>query len=205
MALATDWITLDEAKLAVNITGTTFDTELGLYVSAASQRLDQLAGAAVIRTVTAEVHDVSGSGVTSILLNYRPVVAATSVVEYNQTTARTLTLETNSAKTASDYLLDLAEGRLRRRTSGYDSPFPAGRGNIVITYTAGRFANTAAVGERFKLAASIYLSHLWKREQGAGTVTFGGLEPDVNLIPTFGIPNVVRDLLLDEITTVMVA
>jgi hypothetical protein len=205
MAQLTDWISLDEAKAAVNITGATFDAELGLYVSAASQRLDQLAGAAVIRTVTGEIHNVAGSGVTSILLNYRPVVTASSVVEYNQTTARTLTLETNSAKTASDFLLDLAEGRLRRRTSGYDAAFPAGRGNVVITYTAGRFANTAAVGERFKLAASIYLSHLWKREQGAGTVTFGGLETDATLIPTFGIPNVVRDLLLDEISSVMVA
>jgi hypothetical protein len=205
MAALTDWITLDEAKAAVNITGSTFDTEVALYVSAASQRLDQLAGAAVIRTVTGEVHNVSGAGITSILLNYRPVVAATSVVEHNQTTARTLTLETNSAKTASDYLLDLAEGRLRRRTSGYDSPFPAGRGNVVITYTAGRFATTAVVAERFKLAASIYLSHLWKREQGAGTVTFGGPETDAALIPTFGIPNVVRDLLLDEISSVLVA
>lgn len=205
MALATDWISLDEAKAAVNITGSAFDAELALYVSAASQRLDQIAGAAVIRTVTGEAHDITRAGVTSIVLNYRPVVSASSVVIYNQTTAQTLTVETNSAKTANDYLLDLAEGRLRRRSSGYDAAFPTGRGNIVVTYTAGRYASTAAVAERFKLAASIYLAHLWKREQGAGTVTFGGVEPDVNAIPTFGIPNVVRDLLLEEISGVMVA
>lgn len=205
MAQLTDWISLDEAKAAVNISGSTFDTELGLYVSAASQRLDQVAGAAVIRTVTGEVHDITRPGVTAILLKHRPVVSASSVVVYNQTAARTLTLETNSAKTADDYLLDLAEGRLRRRASGYDSSFPVGRGNIIITYTAGRYANTAAVSERFKLAASIYLAHLWKREQGAGTVTFGGVEPDPNAIPTFGIPNVVRDLLLEEVGGPMVA
>lgn len=205
MALATDWISLDEGKAAVNITGGAFDSELALYISAASQRLDQLAGAAVIRTITGEIHNITRPGTTAVLLNYRPVVSASSVVIYNQTTAQTLALETNSAKTANDYLLDLAEGRLRRRASGYDTAFPTGRGNVIVTYTAGRFASTAAVAERFKLAASIYLSHLWKREQGAGTVTFGGLEPDVNAIPTFGIPNVVRDLLLDEISSVMVA
>ena len=205
MALATDWISLDEGKAAVNITGGAFDSELALYISAASQRLDQLAGAAVIRTITGEIHNITRPGTTAVLLNYRPVVSASSVVVYNQTTAQTLALETNSAKTANDYLLDPAEGRLRRRSSGYDTAFPTGRGNVIVTYTAGRFASTAAVAERFKLAASIYLAHLWKREQGAGTVTFGGLEPDVNAIPTFGIPNVVRDLLLDEISSVMVA
>lgn len=203
MAALTDWISLDEGKAAVNITGTTFDTELAMYISAASQRLDLLAGAAVIRTVTAEAHDTNGQSV--IQLTYRPIVTVTSVTQYTGTTAQVLAAETNTAKTAFDYLVVAERGWLRRRASGYDTPFPVGRGNLVVTYTAGRYATTAAVAERFKLAASIYLSHLWRREQGAGTVTFGGIEIEAAGIPTFGVPNAVLDLLANEIGSALVA
>jgi hypothetical protein len=198
----TDWISSDEGKLALNIpvADTTFNAELAVYISAVSQRLDQLAGAAVTRTVTAEAHDSDGG--PFIQLNYRPVTAVTSVTEYTGTTARVLAAETNAAKTAYDYLLDGEVGWLRRRASGSDALFPVGRGNVVITYTAGRAANTAAVAERFKLAASIYLSHLWRREQGAGTATFGAFEGEGG-IPSFGIPNVIRDLLANEIMPVI--
>lgn len=197
MAATTDWVTLDEGKAAVNITGTTFDTELAMYISAASQRLDLLAGAAVIRTVTDEAHDANGQAV--IQLTYRPIVTITTVTQYTGTAAQVLAAETNTAKTAFDYLAVPERGQLRRRASGYDAPFPVGRGNLVVTYTAGRYANTGAVAERFKLAASIYLSHLWRRTQGAGTVTFGGLEIEETGIPTFGVPNAVVDLLANEI------
>jgi hypothetical protein len=197
----TDWISLDEGKAALNLSGATFDTELAMYISAVSQRLDQLAGAAVTRTVTGESHDVlSATGI--VQLNYRPVTTVTTVTEYVGTTAQVLTAETNAAKTANDYQVDLEFGWLMRRASGSDAFFPVGRGNVVVTYVAGRAANTAAVDARYKLAASIYLSHLWRREQGAGTATFGAFEGETG-VPSFGIPNVVKDLLANEIVPVI--
>lgn len=200
---ATDWLSLDEGKAALNIpvATTTFDAELAMYISAVSLRLDQLAGAAVTRTVTGEVHDIlTPTGI--VKLNYRPVTVLTTVTEYSHTTAQVLTAETNAAKTAYNYVADLEAGWLMRRASGSDAYFPVGRGNLVVTYTAGRAANTAAVDARYKLAASIFLSHLWRREQGSGTATFGGFEPE-RAVPTFGIPNVVRDLLANDIVPVL--
>ena len=204
MAQTTDWITLAEGKLALNIDSaiTTFDSELALYISAVSQRLDLFAGAAVIRTITGEAISVP---VTSsvVSLTYRPVATVTSVTEYNGTTAQVLTAETNSAKTANDYLLDADAGWLLRRSNGSDAYFPVGRGNVIVTYTAGRVAATANVTEKYKLAAAIFLTHLWRREQGQGSTTFGAIDIGDFGIPTFGIPNVVRDLLLDDILPVI--
>ncbi len=204
MAGVNDWISLDEGKSAVNLTGTSFDQELALYISAVSQRLDDYDGAAVIRTITSEAHDAGSPPATSVLLDYRPINTVTSVVEYDLTVAQTLAAETNAAKTANDYVVDLKMGRIRRRNQGYDAYFPAGRGNVVVTYTAGRYAATANVPERRKLAAGIYLTHLWRHEQGAGTVTFGGVDAEGLTIPTFGIPNVVRDLLTETMDSPLV-
>jgi hypothetical protein len=204
MAQATDWISLVEGKQALNIDSavTTFDGEIALYISAVSQKLDLLAGAAVIRTVTGE--GVSVPTASSIIsLVYRPVATVSSVTEYTGTTAQVLTAETNATKTAYNYLIDAEAGWLLRRSSGSDAYFPVGRGNVVVTYTAGRVAATANVTEKYKLAAAMFLSHLWRREQGAGTATFGGVVDFEAGVPTFGVPNVVRDLLAADIIPVL--
>lgn len=197
-----DWISLAEAKAALNISATTHDTEVALYVTAVSRRLDQLVGGAVIRTLTGETHD---GGKRWVDLAYRPVQSVTTVVEYAGTVAQTLTAETTTTQTANSYVVGNVFGELRRRASGYDAAFPGGRRNVVVTYVAGRYADTVSVAEHFKLAATIFLSHLWRREQGAGTVTFGGVDDAGLGIPTFGIPNVVKDLLSDDLAPPVVA
>jgi hypothetical protein len=196
-----DLLTLDEAKLALNITNTGQDAELASYITAVSRRIDALTGPVVIRTVTDELHNGGGS---AIWPRYTPVASITSVGEYAGTTLTTLTAETNATKTGKNFLYDATLGVIYRRSGGSDSLFPAGRGNLLVTYQAGRYADTASVDPRFKQAAAIFLSHLWRFEQGQGSATFGGFSAGLG-IPSFGTPNAVIDLLMDELRPPLVA
>lgn len=203
MADTLDLLSLDEGKRALNIplADTTQDVEVASYITAVSRRIDDMCGPVVIRTVTGETHR---GGAPTIFPRNAPVAAITSVTEYAGTTAQVLTAETNAAKTANDYSVDSDGYVIYRRSTGSDSVFPAGRSNVVITYEAGRYANTAAVDPLFKQAAAVFLSHLWKFEQGQGSATFGGPTEGLG-IPSFGTPNAVRDLLADELRPPVVA
>lgn len=203
MADTLDLLTLDEAKRALNIplADTTQDTEVASYITAVSRRVDAMCGPVVIRTVTGELHT---GGSSMLFPKMAPVATVTSVAEYAGTTATTLAAETNAAKTVNDYLVGVDGQVIFRRATGGDSIFPVGRSNVVITYTAGRYANTGAVDPRFKQAAAIFLSHLWRFEQGQGSTTFGGPAEGLG-IPSFGTPNAVRDLLADELRAPVVA
>lgn len=202
MADTNDLLTLDEAKRALNIplADTTFDTEIASYITAVSQRLDDLCGPVVRRTITDEVQDGGGEFIFPV---HTPVASVTSVAEYSSGTATTLTAETNSTSTSNDYRL-IGSGThaslIRRRASWSDSVFPAGRGNVVITYVAGRFADTGSVSPKFKQGAAKMLSVMWKGDQGAGTVTFGApAEADTLGIIGFAIPRAVLELLANEV------
>jgi hypothetical protein len=199
MAATTDLLTLTEAKAALNISSTAQDTEIAAYVTAVSGQLDELCGPVVTRTITSESHD---GGVTRLFLLERPVATVTAVVEYDGTTGTALTAETPGDIAGARYLLDAAQGVLWRRVSGSDSVYPAGRRNVVVTYAAGRYTSTSTVDERFKTAARLCLTNLWRREQGGGTDTFGALPGTV--IPGFGMPNAVMDLLSGDIHAPMV-
>ncbi len=194
MADALDYLTLAEAKAALNIdtSNTNFDTELAGWITAVSRQLDNYVGPVVTRTITSESHD---GGCASLFLKYRPVSSVTAVSEFSYTTEQALTGESNASKTATNYLLDAAKGILRRRSGGADTRFPMGRGNVIVTYVAGRYTS-ASVDEVFKTGARLTLSLLWRREQGFGTETFGAMGAFPGL-PGFGLPNVVVDLLSD--------
>lgn len=194
MADTLDLLTLTEAKAALNITVSTYDTEVAAYVTAVSRQLDNLCGPIVTRTVTSESRD---GGRPTLYLARRPVASVAAVVEYDGTTGTTLTAETPSSQTANQYLVESAQGILRRRNGGSDYLFPIGRQNVIVTYSAGRYSSTSTVDERFKTAARLCLTNLWRREQGGGTDTFGALAGSV--IPGFGMPNAVMDLLADDI------
>lgn len=196
MANAVDLISLDEAKAALNISGTTFDTEIAIYVTAVSQAIDELCGPVVARNVTEE-HD---GGTYSLWLFEAPVLSVTTVTEYDNTTARVLTAETNTSKTATQYRADLESGRVRRRSNNLAERFACGAGNIVVVYSAGRYADTNSVAPRFKLAASLMLTMNWRAEQGAGTNTFGAFATGEPVFgSTFAIPNKVRELLYNDL------
>lgn len=188
-----DLITLAEAKAAVNMASvSTWDSELATYVTAVSRRFDDLCGPIVQRTITAELHN---GGTEALRLRYWPVVSVTSVTEYAYTTGTALAAETNTTKTAADYLLDAESGLLYRRSSGSSTVFATGGRNVAVTYVAGRYSNTATVGRQFKQAAIITLANIWRKEQGGGTETFGTPTISEGTLPGFAIPNAALDLI----------
>lgn len=198
MADTLDVISLSEGKSAINTpstAGTTFDNEMAAFITAVSRRLDTLVGPVVNRTVTSERAD---GGSHYIILKKRPVFSVTTVTEYVSTTGTAIVAEGDSSKTGYDYLLDATPGILYRRSSGSDALWARGRKNVVITYVAGRYADTTTVDQKYKIAAGIMLANLWHREQGQVTVEAPLFGPGTNF-PTFAVPNAVIELLADEI------
>lgn len=192
MADTLDIITLAEGRAAVNLhaSDTSQDTEVAAYITAVSRRLDQVVGPVVVRTITAETHDTSGRFVR---LHHSPVSSVTTVTEYVGTTGTVLTAEAvGVATTANNYALDARYGIITRRSGGTDAHFSLGRSRLVVTYVAGRYATTAAVDPLFKSAASIFVAHLWRREQAS--------EPMTAYQRSHGlaIPRVVKEMLTDE-------
>lgn len=176
-----DVLSSAEALAAVNLTADSTG-RLVILTSAVSQQLDELCGPVVQRTVTAETHD---GGSTFIALDERPVASVTTVTEYAGTTSTTLTAESNTSKTGNDYFLDTG-GVIRRRSGGGDSRFPTGRGNVAVTYVAGRAANTAAVDAKFKQAAAMMLRNLWVSEAASGSETIGAFTDQIAVNPLLG-------------------
>lgn len=162
---ATDVLSIEEARSAINVAAgvTTHDTELTTMNSAIAELMDELLGPIVARAVT-EAHD---GGRTTVTLDTTPVLSVTSVTEYDTDgTSTALTAETVSTKPASGYLLESDDhlALIHRRSSGADSMFQAGRLNVVVVTSAGRYADTAAVGARFKDAAKAALRAKWQVE-----------------------------------------
>lgn len=206
-SLLLDVISLTEAKRALNIqsTDTTQDTELASYISAVSQALDDRCGAIVKRTITATyAPDEYRNG--SLILTEAPASrtadnSVTTVTEYSGGTAQVLTAETVSASSSYDYAFNPRTGIISRRSTWGDTTFASQ--NVVVVYVAGRYANTASVSQKFKQAAAIMLTHLWRGEQGVGgSATF---TPLASGIPTFSVPNAVLELLEGELRPPAVA
>lgn len=201
-----DVLTFNEAILALSIGASdTTRTELvERVVTTASRRLDEAIGPVVHRTVTAEVHDGGG---WAIELNHGPVSSIASITEYQGATSTVVTAESAGSQPNDGYYAEryapnpsLFSGVIVRRTSGYDSAWPCGRGNVLVTYTAGRAATTGAVDRRYKEAAVLIVRNLWRTyENSIGQVD----EYDVPAqnFPTFALPNAVKDLLREELQT----
>lgn len=189
-----DIVTADEVSAFL---GKPADVDLmSPWATAVSLLFDQedKCGPVVQRTITGELCTATGNYVK---LAHRPLVSVSSVVEYTLTTPTTLTPETNTSKTGNDYQLDLDRGYIYRRNNGYDQSWAAGRGNIVVTYIAGRFASTDVVSEQFKRAALITIAHNWRNQQGTPNVTF----PDgssSSIAPPWAIPKAAIDILGSE-------
>lgn len=197
-----DVLTLGEGKAALNLSGTTqHDAELPGWITATSLLLDSKAGPIVKRDVADEIHDGSCGHIYTYLY---PVAEYTTVTEYNNTTATVLTVETNASKPSAAYMAEryspnpqLFSGLLRRRGSGNDAYFASGAGNVVVTYVAGRFDDTASVDERFKSAARLTLQNLWN-SQRPNLADVGEFEVPQSNWPRFSVPNAVRQMLANE-------
>lgn len=167
----TDVLTLAEAKAALNVAlaDTGQDDELAQVVSAASQWLDEIVGPVVRRTVTNEAHHAPAG---RVWLRQAPVASVLSVTEYVSGTGTTLTPETHT--TAGGYLVDLQAGSLARRSGWMPASWNAS--TLLVTYTAGRFADTSGVSARFKEAAVVLLQHLWQSRGAAPSAGVFGAE-----------------------------
>ncbi len=197
-----DVLTLDEAKDGINFDASTdtHDDELGRIVTAVSRRLDDACGPIVARERT-ELHD---GGDPFIRPRKTPVSAVTTLKEYVDTTATTLTEETNASKPADGYLLDDVSThnvKIIRRSGNSDHRFPSGRRNVELVYDAGRAENTAAVDPVFKQAAALILSHIWKPNAGAWASNIDPFEGHDQIPPgvAWKLPPSALDLLDDEL------
>lgn len=204
MADPLDVITLAEAHAALpGITGTGSDTELAAYITAVSRRLDELCGPIVIRTITNERYDFLSFRDKRLTLRNAPssrtsATTITSVTEYSSGTATVLAQENLTNSTGSDYRFDAYTGILYRQGGWYPTSFAP---TVVVTYQAGRYADTASVDAKFKKAATMMVSMLWRREEGQGSSVFpGGIEPEsIVQGATYAVPNAVKELLADEL------
>lgn len=199
-----DILTETEARSAVSDNGTPKATDglLNWANTVAAQRLDELCGPIVQRTITNERHD---GGQQWLRLRHGPVSAFTSVTEYQRGTSVTLSAESGSTLPSSAYLADqdivdgaLYSGMLWRRAAGSPATFYPGKANIFVTYTAGRYATTADVSFRFKLATKLMLDNFWRAvTPSIGRV--GEFDVPFSNFPSFAIPNVVTQLLRDDL------
>jgi hypothetical protein len=163
----TDIITLGEAKTELNITTNDTDPVLERWITAVSGLIDSLCGPVVIRTVTDEAHNGGG---TILFLRQHPVSEITTVTEYASGTATVLTAE--SPTVAGTYLFNPTLGTVSRRSSWNNYPF--GASGVLVTYEAGRYADTASVDARFKTAALAILRRFWARETPSWVRGTGG-------------------------------
>ena len=202
-----DWISLSEAKVAVSAksSNTSNDTVIASVVSAASRRLDEAVGPAIQRVVLDEVHH---GGNRAIELRSGPAISISSVVEYRYTGSVTLTRNAPGVNSYDGYSADrytaqpelnLLSGLIYRTFNGQRGQFYCQQDNIVVSYLAGRYADTASVDPRFKEACKIVVKNWYRMyEFSAGSPPGGQFEQPTYNFPTFDMPRAARMLLRAE-------
>lgn len=191
-----DLLTEDEARrfLGIGMQDSSKSALLRSYITASSRLLTSRVGTIIYGTVTGELHDGGGP---CVYLDNHPVQGVVTVVEYDGTTAATLTAETNASKPDTAYKADLDNGKITRRNGNSTTTFPTGIDNVYVTYVAGRAANTAAVDDRFKVGCGLILKHAWRAHEPVSVVD-GDFDVPNPSFPRFAIPNAVRELLADD-------
>jgi hypothetical protein len=179
-------LTVSEAKTHLGQAGTDqYDAVIGDLIDAAVGVVEGLVGPLFPRTFT----ETYNGGGYSIILRHTPVISVTSVTENWGPTTYTLTNQpVGSSTDAYGYDIEnVYAGELVRRTVGsYPFPFFAGKGNITVTYVAGR----TSVPPDIKLAVIRQLRDLWSDYQ-SGRTTGRGSQPPL----PYGVSNMVADLL----------
>lgn len=201
MALATDVLEYEVARAAVGAKAADQDL-VALYISAVSQMMDDRFGPVVRRTITDELHD---GGMGSVWLRHGPVASVSACAEAQGTSTVTCTQQTFGTQPADGFFLPAWQtssapysGQVVRMSGGAESCWYAGRGNVKVTYSAGRFASTAAVSERFQQAALLAFRNLWRSEQ-SGVVRVDEYDVPQAAFARFSLPNAVVELLRDEL------
>jgi len=173
-------ISLQDAKDALNIpaSSTSNDDELRLFVSAATQVIEYLAGNILTQTVS----DVFDGGYSTVLLTQQPINSVTSVTE-NGTTLP-----------AASYAVNLAAGTVSRIIGTTWYSFLPGKQNVTVNYSTG----SAIVPASVQLAARELVRHWWQFGQQGNRPAFGAStigEYDGIMVNGYAVPNRVIQLL----------
>lgn len=204
MADTYDLLTLAEAQdvLRVGVNDARANGILPRLITTVSRRLDESIGPTVARVVTNERHR---GGRHAIELTKGPVLSISSVTEFQGNTAVTILADNDATENDEGYWAwpyepdpTLYSGIIVRRFSGLDGCWWGGSGNVAFTYTAGRTSSTTQVDARIKEGAAIMLRNLWRSYEPTTVSDVDGSYdvPGVGY-PTHGVPNAVKDLLLD--------
>ncbi|MFK0151198.1 head-tail connector protein [Streptomyces sp. NPDC090493] len=140
-------LTLDEAKQQLNITSSTDDAELQVYVDGVTDAIEAHVGPVENREVT-ELHDLPAGGARALVLRQLPAVSLGSV---------SAVLDSSPGYDTGALDVDGPTGVVRRLDGGRLY------GPLRITYTAGR----GTVPSTINLAARIMVQHLWRTQYGA--------------------------------------
>lgn len=174
----TDVISLAEMKAHLNMTDSVSDAELAVFISAASEVVEDYVGAVVQRSVT----DVFDGGRSAVLLTVKPVASVTSVTD-NGTA-----LDTGAYKVSESGVLTRVVGRDAGRFTG-------GVQSLEVVYTAGQAADTASAPRRVKMAALIIAQHLWETQRPAAQGPFSQASDDFDPRYAYSIPRRALEML----------
>jgi hypothetical protein len=178
-----DILTLTEARAALRKVAmdTVDDADLlGYYIPAVTQLCESVAGP----IMTASKSRTFNGGGPSLQLP-SPAASVTSVTQAGQNLSAT-----------TDYTVDLAAGIVYCGQFPVWATFLPSLQNIVVNYTVGYAATSAAVTANHKLAARIILRQLWQSDMQGQRPQFGTQDTDTVQVPTgFAIPRRAWELL----------
>lgn len=165
----TDLLDLDEARAALRFgnTTTSYDADLAeVYIPAVTAPVEDMIGPVVSRSFT---HTADGGHDCVILPHVGVTVTAVT--------------EDGTALTAdTQYHYNSGAGIVYRGGDTAPIDFASGHGVVVVTYTAGLAASTAAVDPAIKLAARLILAATWQSDQQ-------GSRPEIGSTTTPGTAN----------------
>ena len=173
-------ISLTDLREALNLaaTNTTHDSELRLYLAAATTVIESIDRPYLAETRT---HTFDG-GRSTLVLPETPIASVTSIT-HNPTGTSAETLPTDS------YRVNAYSGLIQH----YSGRFPWGQRNITVTYTVG----DTVVPPNVIMAARELCRHWWQRSQQSPRPAFGGAagDGDTIYIANDAVPNFVIGLL----------
>lgn len=181
----TSFITLDDAKQHLNITGTSADTELQSAIDAACTAIEKHIGPVSPTSITGELVDLQGrtvfnelttAGTRQFVLRHRPVQSIDAISS---------AIISGITYQPSDFVIDGPTGIVRRGDWG--TIF----GPLVVDYTAGWSSTPPDI----LFAAKELTRHMWETQRGS--MPLAGPNADYAPPPGrgYGLPNNVQDYL----------
>lgn len=193
-AATLDFLSLPDLKDRLNIkpTNTGKDVFLRECLRAATGVIENITGPILPRTVT-EHFD---GGQLAVVLTAERVSAVTAVSESTGPVSRVLTEQPLGASVdAYGYTWDrVTNVLLRRGAGGTATRFPAGYGNITVTYRAG----TATIPADVARATAVLIGHWYQKDTVAyrSPAPYGaGQGDDTVMVGNYEVPNAVLELL----------